>query len=91
MAFIFYLILVFISLATIPLAFPVILIFAIVHLLENHRRNDQKKIIVKALKEAGLTTQNVPGAQKNKAAPSFLKVLIIIFIILLVLSAFQPN
>ncbi|MBV4395766.1 hypothetical protein KU392_00670 [Advenella alkanexedens] len=91
MIFIFYFMLAFISLATIPFAFPVILIFAIVHLLEINRSNKQKKIIVKALKEAGLSAQPVPGAQKNKSAPSFLKILIIVFIIVLVLAALQPN
>lgn len=54
MKIIFYLIVGFLSLAFIPIAAPIVLIVAIIHMLEGKRSRKQKKLITDTIKEANL-------------------------------------
>jgi len=56
MKVIFFLVAGFLSLAYMPIAFPIVLILAVIAMLESHRKKSKKAIIVEALKETGVSS-----------------------------------
>lgn len=86
-----YLIAGFLCLAFVPIAFPVLIIVAIVHMLDGKKKSRQKDIIVEALKEAGVNSQATQHKDQTKKPLSFGAYLGIVIAVLVVLKAITPS
>lgn len=89
----------FLCLAFVPIAFPILIIVAIVHMLDGKKKARQKKVIVEALKEAGVSPQATKTSAPQKQKPQdplplgrFLGISLIVFIVgMAVVSEFKKG